>query len=64
MKVRIIKTPPRVFDGISLHLYRVGGVFEMTPALANYLVAEGYAVFELRHEHSTQTPAVDRRKKR
>ena len=49
---------------MSFRLYRVGGVYEMTPALANLLVVEGYAVFELRDDRPSQPPPVERRKKR
>ena len=64
MRVRIVKQPPNDFEGISLRLYRVGSVYEITPALANYLVAQGYAQIELRENRSTQLPPIERRKKR
>jgi hypothetical protein len=59
-----VKKPPNVFEGISLRLYRVGSVYEMTPALANYLVLEGYGAFELRDDRPSHLPPVERRKKR
>jgi hypothetical protein len=62
--VRIVKPPPRDFEGISLQLYRVGSVYEITPTLGNYLVAEGYAQIELRRNRSADLPPVERRKKR
>lgn len=64
MRVRIVKLPPGVFEGISLRLYRVGSVYEITPTLANYLVAEGYGEIELRGDRPSHVPPVDRRKKR
>ena len=64
MRVRIVKQPPSDFEGISLRLYRVGLVYEITPSLANYLVAEGYAQIELREDRQPQLPTVERRKKR
>jgi hypothetical protein len=51
--------------GISLDHYHVGRVYEVEPTLANYLVAEGYATFEMRdEEHPHERPAAERRKKR
>jgi hypothetical protein len=49
---------------MSLRLYRVGGVYETAPALANLLVVEGYAIFELRDDRPSQPRPVERRKKR
>ena len=64
MRLRIVKKPPSDFEGISLSFYRVGAVYDITPTLANYLVAEGYGEIELREDRPTQLPPVDRRKKR
>jgi hypothetical protein len=64
VRVRIVKPPPSVFEGISLRLYRVGSVYEITPTLGNYLVAEGYAQIELRENRSSDLRPVERRKKR
>ena len=64
MKIRIVKQPPNSVEGYALHHYHVGFVYEVAPLLANLLVADGYALFEMRDEHSTTQPDVDRRKKR
>ena len=64
MRIRIVKQPPAVVEGISLRHYRIGQVYESTSALANYLVAEGYAQFELRDDLPPVRPQADRRKKR
>jgi hypothetical protein len=36
-------------DGISLSHYHSGQIYELPPALASYLVIEGYAIVEMRH---------------
>jgi hypothetical protein len=66
VRIRIVKKPPTVVDGISLQHYHVEGVYDVTHLLANYLVAEGYAILELRDDRSSARtpPSIDRRKKR
>ena len=67
VRIRIVKQPPPVVvEGVSLRHYHLAGVYDATPLLANYLVAEGYAVIELRNEDSSRQtpPAIDRRRKR
>jgi hypothetical protein len=36
--------------GVSLSTYRVGQNYDVAPTLAQYLVLEGYAVFEMRND--------------
>jgi len=64
VKIRIVKQTPQSVEGYPLHHYHVGFVYDVAPSLANVLVADGYAIFEMRDEHSTLQPDVDRRKKR
>lgn len=65
MKIRIVKQPTGTVEGWSLDRYHPGDVYEVAPTLANYLVAEGFATFEMRDaEHPTPPPAKDRRRKR
>ena len=65
MKIRIVSQPSGSVGGISLDHYHVGRVYEVEPTLANYLVAEGLATFEMRDEERPQDrPSEDRRKKR
>jgi hypothetical protein len=66
VRIRILKKPPPVLEGVSLQHYQLDGVYDVTPLLANYLVAEGYAIFELRDDKSPgqAPPPFDRRKKR
>ena len=63
MKIWIVKQPPESAGGDGLHHYRVGFVYEVAPSLANLLMAEGYAIFEMREEHSRKQRDVDWRKK-
>jgi hypothetical protein len=65
VKIRIVSQPSGSVGGISLDHYHVGRVYEVEPTLANYLVAEGFATFEMRdEEHPHERPAAERRKKR
>lgn len=64
MKITIIKQPAGVVGGFALDHYRSGRVYDVAAHLANYLVAEGLAVFEGREEDATlHAPSNDRRKK-
>lgn len=51
-------------EGFALHYYRPGHVYDVTPTLANYLVAEGFASFELRDSDAGPGHTPERRKKR
>ena len=53
-----------MIEGFALHHYRPGHIYDVTPTLANYLVAEGFATFELRDSASGSGHTPDRRKKR
>ncbi len=64
MKIRIVKQPIGTVEGFALHYYRAGHIYEVTPTLANYLVAEGFATFELRDSDSKQGHDPERRQKR
>jgi len=62
MKVRITLTPTGVVDGMSLHDYHAGEVYEIPSVLAGYLVAAGYASVEMRHgQRRSQSRKYDRR---
>jgi hypothetical protein len=56
MKVRISRRPQGVVQGVSLQHYRPGEVYDLPPALAEYLVMEGFAILEMR-DHDK--PRVD-----
>jgi hypothetical protein len=65
VKITIIKQPAGVVGGFALDHYRPGRVYDVAAHLANYLVAEGFAVFERREEDDVRVraPLTDRRKK-
>ena len=48
MRVRIIRRPTGVVDGMSLHYYHSGQAYDVSPELAEYLVASGFASIEMR----------------
>jgi hypothetical protein len=56
MKVRIMRHPTGVVDGISLHYYRAGEVYDLPVVLAEYLVAEGFASIEMRQHDRSSRP--------
>ena len=63
MRVRITRAPSGVIDGMSLHYYHAGEAYEVPPQLAEYLVAEGYALIEMRQRQRSSRPrAHDRRR--
>jgi len=50
VKVKIIRQTVDNAAGVSLRHYRAGRVYDLPPTLANYLVAQGLATFEMRGE--------------
>ena len=52
--VRILKRATGQVDGISLTHYLPGRVYEVPPLLADYLVAQGYAIFEMRRRQRSR----------
>jgi hypothetical protein len=64
MKVRITQRPDGIINGLSLKHYRPGEVYDLPPAIAEYLVMENCAIFEMRdHERPSVPVAVDRRRR-
>ena len=64
VRINIIKQPAGVVGGFSLDHYRPGRVYDVAAHLANYLVAEGFALFERRRDEIRRVaPALERRKK-
>ena len=61
MKVRIIKEPSGLVQGVSLASYKLGQVYDIPANLADYLVLEGYAQSEMRISEQSP-PSVERRK--
>ena len=64
MKVRIVRQPLGMIEGVSLHHYRPGEVYELPPLLAEYLVMERYATFEMRDRGKPPEPVAEERRRR
>jgi hypothetical protein len=63
MRVRIIRRPTGVVDGMSLHYYHFGQAYDVSAELAEYLVASGFASIEMRKSsRSSRQPRNDRRR--
>jgi len=63
VNVRISRQPTGTVDGISLGFYHPGRCYDLPASLAQYLVAEGYGIFEMRRQaRSKRARPTDRRK--
>ncbi|RPI50133.1 MAG: hypothetical protein EHM55_22140 [Acidobacteria bacterium] len=63
--MRITHEPKGIVDGMSLHYYREGEVYDVSARLAEYLVADGCAAIEMRQrQRSTRIRSNDRRRSR
>ena len=63
VKVLIVKRPHGLLDGMALNRYIPGQVYNLSAAVADYLVVEGFAVPEMRKRlHVTTRKKPDRRK--
>ena len=56
MKVRIFRQSYGSVQGVSLRLYRPGQVYDLPPALAAYVVAEGLGIVEMRTDQQASQP--------
>ncbi len=61
MKVLIVRQPTGTVNDHSLDGYRVGLVYDLKSGLAEYLVAQGYALIEMRREPTVAITNRDRR---
>ena len=61
MKVRIVKQPAGNIEGLRLHYYREGEVYDIPTAVAMVLVAEGFAIIEMRGPQQGTWRDPDRR---
>ena len=63
MKVKILRRILGHADGVSLRHYRPNEIYEVPPSIANYLVAEGVALFEMRSQDELAVPpeGIERR---
>jgi hypothetical protein len=61
--VRITDQPYGFANGVSLRRYKPGHTYDVEPAIAEYLVLEGFARFEMRRaQRSTRVRQNERRK--
>ena len=62
MFVRMVQKPSGSIDGLELCHYKLGHIYDMDAALAEYLIVEGFAVAEMRHANrSHRVRSTDRR---
>jgi hypothetical protein len=64
MRVRITRQPLGIVQGVSLKYYRPGEVYELPASLAEYLVMERYAIFEMRVNDKPPLPLAEERRRR
>ena len=64
MRVRIVRQPYGTVSGISLRSYRPGEVYDIPAILAEYLVVEEFAIFEMRDRDRTSAPVEVERRRR
>ena len=64
MRVKITRQPIGMIQGMSLNYYRQGEIYELPPSLAEYLVMEKYAIFEMRDRDSRPMHAGEDRRRR
>ena len=64
MRVRITRQPLGTVQGMSLKHYRPGEVYELPPALAEYLVMEKFAILEMRDRDKPAVPVAEDRRRR
>jgi hypothetical protein len=63
VKIIIIKKPTGILEGVALDHYRVGQVYDVPASLANYLVADRFAMFESRDASHQEARTPDRRRR-
>lgn len=64
MNVRIMRQPMGSLEGLTLRAFHLGEVYDIAASVAQYLVAEGFAIVEMRKPDTRTTDAADRRRKR
>jgi hypothetical protein len=63
MKVKITRQPVGSIQGVSLNYYRSGEVYDLAPWLAEYLVVERFAIFEMRDPNRPSIGLSDERRR-
>ena len=64
MRIRITKRLPEILGEMSLGSYRQGEVYDIPPALAEYLVMQGCAIIEMRDPERPPMPVPVERRQR
>ena len=64
MRIRMVKKAQGTVSGITLDHYQAGRVYDVGASLAEYLVAEGYAIVEMRDDERPPTVKNPQRRKR
>jgi hypothetical protein len=62
VKVRIVRQPRGALHGLALYHYHTDHVYDLPSSVASYLVAEGFALVEMRTEMRAGDVAEERRK--
>jgi hypothetical protein len=55
MRIRIVKDTAGTVSGIALDRYQRGRVYDVGAGIAEYLVAEGFAIVEMRNQDRPRT---------
>jgi len=64
MKVRIVRQSLKQVQGVALRHYQPQHVYDLPPSLADYLVAEGLAIFEMRSDDHPKPPPDQEERRR
>ena len=62
MKVRVVRQAHGTVQGVTLQSYHAGHVYDIAPALAEFLIAEGYAILEMRRDEQNRLAEPERRR--
>lgn len=57
------RRPRGTVDGMSLHYYHAGEAYDVSPELAEYLVADGSAFIEMRQRQRSSRPRAHERRR-
>jgi hypothetical protein len=64
LKVRITQQPRGIIHGLSLRHYHEGYVYDLPASVGEYLVAEGFAIIEMRNQAASRSfQGPERRRK-
>jgi hypothetical protein len=60
--VRIVRQPTAQVEGLGIHSYVVGEVYDIAASVAQYLITHGFAIMEMRTSDTLPLETPDRRK--